>query len=94
MSDSASYRWNPALVFREEDEGALIFNPETGDLKLINRTGALVLNLLIEGKEPAGWLDHLVEAFPDVPAETLQQDLKRFLEELEASDVILPSDPD
>ena len=93
MSDTASYRWNPALVFRDEGEGALIFNPESGDLKLINRTGALLLNLLMKEKEPAGWLDHLMETFPETPMETLQEDLNRFLEELEANDVLLPSDP-
>jgi len=36
---------NPDFVFREEDEGAFLFNPETDALHCINRVGAYICKL-------------------------------------------------
>jgi len=36
------YRANPVVSLREEFEGALLYNPDTDDVILINKTGRLI----------------------------------------------------
>ena len=36
------YRIHPDIVFREEDDGAFLFNPKTNALRSVNKVGAYV----------------------------------------------------
>ncbi len=94
MVDAPSYQWNPELVLREEGGGALIFNPESGDLKFVNRTGRALLGLIMDGKDATHWLDRLRKDFPDMPSERLRCDLDRFLKDLKEHRILLPTEQD
>ena len=40
------YLANPDVVYRREDDEAIVYHPESGDVKLLNRTSAFVFRLL------------------------------------------------
>ncbi|HOA05558.1 MAG TPA: PqqD family peptide modification chaperone [Candidatus Fermentibacter daniensis] len=75
----ALYARNPDIVLREEDEdGALLFNPDTNDVRILNTTG-----LFIWRAASGVTLDALVEsvsgAFDDVPADRVRADVWSFM---------------
>jgi len=81
---------NPDIVFREEAEGAFLFNPETEALLGINRVGSSICRLL-DGKND---LDNIHEALLEqydvnVEADQLKKDVQGFLDRLAALDLIL-----
>lgn len=77
------YLANPDVVLREEDpDGALLFNPDTNDVKVINETGihiwkaceeAITLEEIIRGME---------KQFQEVPANEVEQHTREFLDQM------------
>lgn len=73
------YARNPDVVLREEDEdGALLFNPDTSDVRILNATG-----LFVWRAASGVTLDTVVEsvsaAFDDVPADRVRADVWSFM---------------
>lgn len=80
---------NPDIVFREEEKGAFLFNPETEVLHAINLVGSSICRLL-DGKID---LDNIYEALlekydVDVEPDQLKKDMKSFLDRLVALNLI------
>ncbi len=42
----SKYILNPDLVFREDNDGGLIFDPATGDVQVLNETAAFICTQL------------------------------------------------
>jgi len=83
MQGSQRLRRNPEIVYREEGDGAFIFDPESGNLKFMNRTAKEAFLLL----DQAGEINTLVQSFcrlyPAVDGEKIRSDLLAFLGEIE-----------
>jgi hypothetical protein len=81
---------NPDVVLREEDvdEGALLFNADTSQVKVINNTGLFIWQ---QCGIPCT-LDKIVadvqKGFEDVPLEQLAQDVQEFVDSMLASGFI------
>lgn len=74
---------NPEVVFQEEEDGALLFNPRNGEIKLVNPTGALLFRLL-DGKRTKGELaERLVRQYAIEDRGEAEADVEAFLRELE-----------
>jgi hypothetical protein len=59
---------NPDVVIREvDDDGALLFNPDTNRVRVVNRTGLFLWNLCEKGSDLPSMLVKLKEAFDQVP---------------------------
>ena len=77
------YARNPDVVLREEDDdGGLLFNPDTNDVRVLNAT-ALFLWRKTDGTRG---MPELVEAiqgqFADVPVDAVSSQVEKFLEEM------------
>jgi hypothetical protein len=75
---------NHDVIAREEgDEGeAILFDPETERLKVVNRTGFLVWNWC-DGRRTQGDLVELLsERYPSVDRQVVEADVSSFLEEM------------
>jgi hypothetical protein len=72
------------VVVREEgDEGeALLFDPETERIKVLNRTGLLLWNWCDGTRTRADLVAGLAGEYPTVDREVLAGDVDRFLEDL------------
>ncbi len=76
------FRTNKRLVFRKEDEGAFLFDPDTGSLYCLNPTGAMVYERCQDGASYEDLLSTLVAGCEGVVEEEVRKDLKAFLEEM------------
>jgi hypothetical protein len=81
---------NPDVVTREEDpdEGALLFNPDTNQVKVINTTGLFIWQQF----GVARTLDEIVvevqKGFEEVPLEQVATDVQEFVDVMLASGFI------
>ena len=76
------YMKNEQIVFREEGEGAFLFDPVNGNLKYLNRS-AKEIYLLIDGsKEPAILIGGVTSIYPDSDRDEIEKDLDAFLNDL------------
>jgi hypothetical protein len=73
------------VIVREEgDEGeALLFDPETERIKVLNRTGLLLWNWCDGEHSRADLVAGLAGEYPAVDREVLVADVDRFLEDLD-----------
>jgi hypothetical protein len=83
---------NKNIVYREEDDGAFLFNPETGNLKYMNRSGRETFLLLTEKQDLSQVINHMLGLFPDVNSRRIEKDLESFLKELEENGFLSPLD--
>ncbi len=80
---SERYLRNPDVVLREEDEdGALLFNPDTSQVKILNTTGLFIWKLSDGQHDTPALIVAMQKEFEDAPADALVNDIKEFLEEM------------
>lgn len=82
--EGVKFSVNPGLVFREEDDGAFLFNPDTGELNCLNRTGAFIWAMCSKGAYKDEIVSELVKEFDDCPVTSLDGDVERFLKEMKS----------
>ena len=72
------------VIVREEgDEGeALLFDPETGRIKVLNRTGLLLWEWCDGAHTRADLVAGLAAEYPEVGQDVLAADVDRFLDDL------------
>lgn len=86
------YMKNEQIVFREEGEGAFLFDPVNGNLKYLNRS-AKEIYLLIDGsKELANLIGGVTSIYPDSDRDEIEKDLDAFLNDLADNRFILVID--
>ena len=88
-SDKRILLKNPDIVFREEDEGAFLFNPESDTLHCLNKVGAAVFKLC-NGKNTLDTMCRLLSEEYDVEVgpDTLKKDIQAFMDRLLALNVM------
>ncbi|MEW6574031.1 MAG: PqqD family peptide modification chaperone [Bacillota bacterium] len=86
------YSIHPSIITREEEEGTLLFNKDTDDIKLLNQVGFLIWKHC----DGAHTIDQIVETlaiqYPEVPMDTLRSDVKSFLEILLSRKLLVPAE--
>jgi hypothetical protein len=73
---------SPDVVFREEEDGSFLFDPDTGDLKCLNPMGNLIWGLCDGRRTLKGIEAEVISHYPSVPPERIHSDLVSFLEGL------------
>jgi hypothetical protein len=78
---AAHYLRNPDVVLREEDEdGGLLFNPDTNQVKVVNPTGMFIWQKC-DGQNGLDEIAQALEqAFEDAPPGEVSQDVQEFLD--------------
>lgn len=72
---------NPDVVLREEDpdEGALLFNPDTNQVKVINTTGLFIWQQCGVARTLDEIITEVQKGFDEVPMEQVADDVKEFV---------------
>ena len=78
----------PHIVFKEENDGAFLFDPECGNLKYINRTGKELYFLLDRNDDAQQLVDMLIQRYPEAEPHQLKADVTGFLHQLKESGFI------
>lgn len=81
---------NEDIVYREEDEGAFLFDPDSGDLRYMNQSGKETFLMLNGESDISKVVHHMLELYPEVELKQMQEDVKDFLEDLEKNHFIFP----
>ncbi len=90
MELTKRYKQNKEIVYREEADGAFLFDPDTGNLRYMNRSGRETFLMLKGDKDTKQVIDSMLELYPDVEPVQMQNDVEDFLKNLEESHFILP----
>ena len=70
------------IVFREEEEGAFLFDPDTGRICYLNELGVNIWKSFGERKAPEQLISEISLDFPEIPKEQIARDCMRFIEDL------------
>jgi hypothetical protein len=84
MEKKTNFLANPDVSFREENEdGALLFNPDTDALQIINPIGQLIWKFLTaHPRTRDDVIGHIKEMCEDVPDDKVEADVDEFLKDL------------
>ena len=86
------FRYPENVVFREEPEGGILFDVNTGKLKLVEDVAWGICNLIDKGKTRIAILRELEKLYPE---ETdLENDLNSFLNELVETEFLISLEED
>ena len=82
-ANQAQYICNPDVVLREEDEdGGLLFNPDTNQVKVVNATGLFIWERFTTASTVEAVVSGIQHTFEDVPADEVAEDVQAFLDEM------------
>ena len=79
---------NTSIVYREEEDGAFLFDPETGNLKYMNHSAKEAFLMLNGQKDVSRLIQSLVDLYPDADIKQIRNDMGTFLEQLEVNGFI------
>jgi hypothetical protein len=72
----------------EEPDGAVLFNPDTDAVQVINPTGLAIWQALEFPKTKQEIVEYLLDVCEDVPEDQVAQDVEEFIERLNAAGFI------
>ncbi len=75
---------NPEIVIEREDDGALLFHPETGEIKLLNGSGAFLFGLLDGRHSKEDLVVSLLKEYAVERAEA-EHDVEEFLRDMQTA---------
>lgn len=81
------YIINPEIIFREEHGEGLLFNPESGKVKILNETGSFIVSQINGKCSKQDIIDRMKEVY-DVPQDELESDFDVFVSDLEKTQMI------
>lgn len=84
VQEAARYIVNPDVSCREEGpDGALLFNPDTDAILVINPVGLLIWQVLDQPRVRDEIVTHLLENCEGVPLDQVAADVDEFLQQLQ-----------
>lgn len=78
----------PDLVWRLLDDNAVVVSPRAGEVRVLNRVGTVIWQLLIEENNPDDIEEHLVKHF-NVTRQHARSDLQIFFNDLTERGVLI-----
>ncbi len=90
MDSKSIFRQNEKIVYREEDDGAFLFDPDSGDLRYMNQSGKETFAMVIGGGDIRQIVDSMSGLYPGVEPPRIQSDVENFLTDLAENHFILP----
>lgn len=77
---------NPDVILREEDpDGALLFNPDTNQIRVINPTGLFIWKHCDGKNDLPAIVSALKKAFDGVPEKEVDNEVKAFVDDMKAN---------
>ena len=80
---SEKVKINPDIVFREEDEGAFLFDPDSGRICYLNELGITIWKLCKKPVETERIIKSISSEYPAVSPEQISKDCLSFLKDLQ-----------
>ena len=88
-SVSPRYIRNPDVVLSEEDpDGALLFNPDTNQVRVLNVTGLFIWKLCDGSRDRSAIEAAIQESFDGVPEDQVASQVTEFIDDMAATGFI------
>lgn len=84
---SCVFKQNKEVIFRQEEDEAILFNPETSDIVVINSTGCFIWSKCNSKNTKEDIVNSMLGEF-DTTTEKAKGDLEQFLSELEKKNFV------
>jgi hypothetical protein len=82
-SQATRFIRNPDVVLHEEDpDGALIYNPDADQIKVLNQTGYFVWQLCDGSHDMQSLVSGVRDSFDDVPDDNVSGQIEDFVNEM------------
>ena len=75
---------NPEIVFREEDDGAFLFDPDTGRLCYLNELGTVMWKHFGRRLPKQEIIEMVAAEYPEVSVTQISSDCRQFIDDLKA----------
>jgi coenzyme PQQ synthesis protein D (PqqD) len=83
VDQQSKYMRNPDVVLREEDEdGALIYNPDTDQIKVINPTGLFIWQQCDGTRDLGSIVSAVEESYDEVPGDQVSEQVEKFIDDM------------
>lgn len=82
MKQGFKFLQHAKIVFRKEENGGYLYDPDSGSLKYINRVGASLYELCDGLHQVEGMISRIAGDYQDVPVDRIARDAERFLADL------------
>lgn len=83
------YMKNPEVVLREEDQdGALLFNPDTNQIRALNETALYIWNLCDGSRDVVAIEEAIRGAFEDIPEDQVVDQIVEFMNQMVATEFV------
>jgi len=79
---------NPEISVDHEDDGALLFHPESGEVQILNTTGAFLFGLLDGSHSREDLVDCLMRQYDIGSREAAAKDVEEFLTALKGKSLM------
>jgi hypothetical protein len=86
-----SYERSPEVRYRIMGDKAVVLRQDIAEVLLLNEVGARVLDLM-DGDRTMDDIRHVILSEYEVDQAQLEQDLRRFVEELQRAGIVQPSE--
>jgi hypothetical protein len=88
---SEIYTANPEIVLRTEEDGAFLFDPDSGRICFVNEVGITIWKLCTNPITLTDIIQHVEGEYDAVPAAEVAADCRGFLEQLDKLGFLLPT---
>lgn len=82
VTKGETVRINPAVVLREEDQGAFLFDPDSGRICYLNEVGITIWKLCRKPIETDRIITKISSEYPEITPERISKDCLSFLDDL------------
>ena len=87
------YKLKPSVVYRKEDDGALIYDHESGNMKPLNETAAAMCEIMfMELKSKEDTLSAIKKVWRVTDEDLVRRDIDEFIEGMKKLSFIVPVD--
>ncbi|MGA1790288.1 MAG: PqqD family protein [bacterium] len=83
LNENGQIHIKEVVILREEDDGAFLFDPDSGRICYLNEIGTMVWRLCQKNSIPGQLVDLICSDFPEISREQISQDCMQFLMELQ-----------
>jgi hypothetical protein len=82
-NEMAEIHINPNIVFREEEEGAFLFDPDTGRIFHLNELGMSIWKSCVNAKKPEQIIKDICLDYSEISREQIERDCMKFFNDLD-----------
>ena len=88
MKNESRFTRNTHAIFRKEENGAYLYNPDSGDLRYVNKIGTSLYELCDGLHRAEEMITRIANEYRSVPMDQIEKDVDRFLADLLRMDLI------